>query len=356
MTAAPLVPIPAAEVPRLREAMRDVQMHVSSFYAETARTGEELGRWVRAFLASAQVVNDLLTNESSQLAAYAALFTARTDAGVDLIDAMKYARNVDQHVFHIVEPGKERALIGGLHSMRTYELWDEVPQSAHDDLRKGTQALKPFYDSAMKGKSVTDAMLAVLRFYAALDPQIVHRDDRGEWTGFPLADQPGVSSPLHPEEPLDSVAAMAWLNARRPNGDARVVCAQVTHHEIRYLCGMTFANRRSFSPFAETVAQVERDVAAGMPYLIGEVAANVENVSARFPRAAGGVFFSRAEVTSWATPVDNLESDADWHSYFDANAWQSVVRLDSAGPTDDVPGYLVRRARRLNAYQVPMSG
>lgn len=240
--------------------------------------------------------------------------------------------------------------------MRTYELWDEVPQSAHDALRKGTQALKPFYDSAMKGKSVTDVMLAVLKFYATLDPQIVHRDDHGEWTGFPLADQPGVSSPLHPEEPSDSVAAMAWLNARRPNGDARVVCAQVTYHEVRYVCGMTFANHRSFSPFAETVAQVERDVAAGMPYLIGEVAANVENVSTRFPQAVGGVFFSRADVSSWATPVDNLESDVDWHSYFDANAWQSVVRLDSAGPTNDAPGYLVRRARRLNAYRVPMTG
>jgi hypothetical protein len=66
MISAPLVHFPQTEVPRLREAMRDVQLSVASFYAETARSNEELGRWVRAFLSTSQVVNDLLSNKSAE--------------------------------------------------------------------------------------------------------------------------------------------------------------------------------------------------------------------------------------------------------------------------------------------------
>jgi hypothetical protein len=274
-------------------------------------------------------------------------------AGVDLIEAVKYARNVDQHVFHIVEPGETDALIGGLHGYRSYVVWDEVPLTAHNDLHRSTQALKPHYDAELKGKDVTEAMIGVLRFYGSLDPAIIHRDDRGEWTGFPLADQPGVASPLHPEEPLDEAAAAAWLDARQPNGDARVVCAQVTLEDVRYLCGFTFADQRSFSPFAETAEQIERDVAAGMPYLIGDVTANTENAQHLYPRAQGGVYFSPTDVMLWAAPTVAVERETDWQTWGEAETWRQVVRTEHGTSARLLGGHLIRRARRLNAYTPP---
>src|SRR4051794_25530945 len=99
--------IPQVELPRMQEAMRDVQSNVASFYAETARGSRELGRWIRTFLAAAQVINDLLMNASSQKAAYKALFNERRESGVRLIEGIKYARNVDQHVIHVVGPGDD---------------------------------------------------------------------------------------------------------------------------------------------------------------------------------------------------------------------------------------------------------
>jgi hypothetical protein len=268
-----------------------------------------------------------------------------------VIDGVKYARNVAQHVLHIVRPSDNTVLIGGQFGLRTYAVWDAVPPVAHNRLTNSrTQALKAFYDAALLGKEVVGTMMATLRFYQAVNPAIVHRDGRGEWTGFPLMSQPGVTDPLHPEGPAELEAAWKWLDGRLPNGDARVVCGQLTFEGIRYLCGFTFTGRHSFTPFAETVGQVGRDLAAGASYLGGDVWANVDDVTELFPRAQGAVLFSRSELASWASPITELEREVGWCLGDDNEVWLGIVRDEqvSAGFPLAV-AYGVRRARRLNA-------
>lgn len=352
-----LVELTPPEIPPLREAMGDVQTAVATYYAETARGGD-LGVPVRGFLASAQVVNDLLANQATDAASYKALFVQRatpSPAALEVIAAVKYARNVAQHVLHIVRPSDDTVLVGGQLGLRIYAVWDDVPQAAHSRLtNKHTQALRASYDSALLGREVVGTMMDTLRFYQAVNAEIVHRDTRGEWTGFPLMSQPGMPAPLHPEEPDDLEAAWKWLNGRIPNGDARVVCGQVTFEGTRYLCGFTFTGRHSFTPFAETGRQVELDLAAGASYLDGDVWANVDDATRLFPRAQGAVLFSRGELDYWVSPISELEREADWCLRDDTDAWLSVIRTEQF--TDGLPqsvAYGVRRARRLNACIPP---
>lgn len=352
-----LVELTPSEIPPLREAMRDVQTAVAKYYAETAQGGD-LGVPVRGFLASAQVVNDLLANQTTDASSYKALFVQRTKpspAAVEAIEAVKYARNVAQHVLHIVRPSDDTVLVGGQLGLRIYAVWDEVPQAAHDRLtNRRTLALKASYDSALLGKEVVGTMMDTLRFYQAVNAEIVHRDARGEWTGFPLMSQPGMPAPLHPDEPDDLEAARKWLNARIPNGDARVVCGQITFEGTRYLCGFTFTGRHSFTPFAETVRQVEFDLAAGASYLEGDVWASVDDATRSFPRAQGAVMFSRDELNSWVMPIGELEREADWCLKGDTDAWLSVIRTEQfTGGLPQSVAYGVRRARRLNACVPP---
>jgi hypothetical protein len=167
---------------------------------------------------------------------------------------------------------------------------------------------------------------------------------------IPLMSQPGVGAPLHPEEPDELEAAWNWLNDRPPNGDARVVCGQATFDGIRYLCGFTFIGRHSFMPFSETIQQVERDLASGATYLAGDASANVDNATHLFPHAHGAVWFSRSELESWASPITQLEREADWCLRDDTDVWRGVVRVEQ--PSAGIPkqmAYGVRRARRLNA-------
>jgi hypothetical protein len=351
MSTMPLT-IAEAEKRRLLQVMKDIQESVAAYYAETARDGD-LGGHVRIWLTQVQNLNDLLTEQLGDKATYNTLFAAPASAGAALINAVKYARNVDQHLMHIIAP-REDNLIGGAHGLRIYAFWEPIPAATHALLRKRTQDLQPAYQTNLEGKEVTGTMLAVLRFFAGLAPQIVHRDHRGEWTGFPLMNQPAVGAPLHPEEPLDDIAAAnAWLNGRLPNGDLRVVTGQVTKDGAAYLVGFTFADQLSFSPFVETIEQVERDIAAGFTYLQGDVEANVVQVTDRFPRAQGGVFHSPKDVTTWATPVTQTRYDKDWVASFDAGWWKHTVTLEHPGLLPHFVAYEQRRARRLNACVPP---
>ena len=140
--------------------------------------------------------------------------------------------------------------------------------------------------------------------------------------------QPGVATPLHPEEPAEVEAAWQWLNDRVPNGDARVVCGQVTLDGTRYLCGFTFTGRHSFTPFAESIQQVVRDLAAGATYLDGDVWANVEDATPFFPNAQGAVLFSRSELDSWASPIIEVERKADWCLRDQTEVWRGVARVE----------------------------
>lgn len=351
MSTPPLTIMPAEE-PRLRQVMKDIQKDVAAYYAETARGGD-LGVQARNWLGRVQNLNDLLTKQLGDKATYLALFTPTPTPGAELINAVKYARNVDQHLMFEVSPSED-VLIGGTHGMRTYGYWRPIPAATHAELHERTQRLQPAYQANLEGKELTGTMLAVLRFFADIAPQIVHRDHRGEWTGFPLKSQPGVGDPLHPEEPVgDIAAANAWLNGRRPNGDLRVVIGQFTKEETPYLVGFTFSDRLSFSPFVETPEQVDRDIAAGFTYLKGDVATNAENVTPKFPvSSTGAVFQSPKEVATWATPLTQTRYGTDWMTGFDPESWRHVVSVEHPGWFPDSVAYEQRRAFRLYA-QVP---
>lgn len=351
MSTTPLTITPAEE-PRLRQVMKDIQKDVAAYYAETARGGD-LGVQARNWLGRVQNLNDLLTTQIGDKAKYLALFTPTPTPGAELINAVKYARNVDQHLMFEVSPSED-VLIGGTHGMRTYGCWRPIPAATHVELHKRTQRLQPAYQANLEGNELTGTMLAVLRFFANIAPQIVHRDQRGEWTGFPLKSQPAVGDALHPEEPVgDIAAANAWLNGRRPNGDLRVVIGQLTKEEAPYLVGFTFADQLSFSPFVETPEQVDRDIAAGFTYLQGDVAANVENVTHKFPMpTTGAVLHSPKDVATWATPLTQTRYGADWMTGFDPDTWSHVVSVEHQGRFPDFVAYEQRRAFRLYA-QVP---
>lgn len=349
-----LLTLTTSEIAPLREVMRDLQVSVAAYYAETARGGD-LGPRVRGFLVAAQTLNDLLTNQIAQSAIYKQLFAGQRHPGTDLIEAVKFARNVVQHVLHIVRPSDEITIVGGDLGIRIYAVWDRIPASVVAQLHTRTQRLEPAYLSELEGHEVTGTMMSVLRFFADVAPSIVHRDSRNEWTGFPLLSQPGMNTSLHPEEPIDPADARQWMDSRAPGGDCRVVCGQVTIKEQPYIYGQTFIGRHSFAPFVETVEQANQDIALGYPYLEGNLAANFDDVTDQFPDALqGAVIASRSDVLTWASPIAHIDARDDWRAPgIDADSWARVVKLeiDTRLPAGFTFG--PRRARRLNALVPP---
>ena len=350
----PLVVLSASEVLPLREAMRDLQLSVTDYYAETARGGD-LGPRVRSFLVAAQTLNELLSNKIAQSASYKNLFVAQRHSAAGLIEGVKFARNVVQHVLHIVRPSDEMTLVGGTLGMRMYAVWDEVPTHIVAQLRPATQKLEPAYQATLEGHEVTGTMMSVLRFYAEVAHAIVHRDSRNEWTGFPLLSQPGMNTPLHPEEPADLPQSRQWMDGRVPGGDCRVICGQVTIEDTPYVYGQTFVGRHSFAPFVETVEQANCDIGSGYPYLDGNIAANFDEVTDRFPEALqGSVIASRGDVLSWASPIAHIDVHDDWHGPgVAAESWAQVVKMEVDTRLPDGFTFGPRRARRLNALVSP---
>ena len=117
------------------------------------------------------------------------------------INAVKYARNVDQHLMpHIVKPSEDN-LIGGTHGLRIYAFWEPIPPATHALLRSGTQALRPAYQANLEAKEVTGTMLAVLRFFADLAPQIVHRATEASGPGSRSRASPESAPPCTPRSP-----------------------------------------------------------------------------------------------------------------------------------------------------------
>lgn len=340
------------ELAPLRTVMRDLQLSASRYYAGTA-SSEDLGALVREFITHTQTVNDWLTNAVGDAASYKAHFGTPRHLLADYIDANKYVRNVSQHVMHIVSPDDEVNLVGGTLGMRLYAHWDEVPAAVHAKLRPGTQSLRPAYDAKLFGKEVMSTMMEVLRFYADVVPDVIHRDLNGEWTGFPLMNQPGMSHALHPEEPSDSAEARAWMDGRRPGGSSRVICGQVTVEDRPYVFGFTFDGRHSFAAFSETIEQVNHDISLGFPYFSGDLAANVEGANEAFPDALQGVVLaSREEVSSWGTPVTRVHVQGDW-STIDGEGWSQFVGLENKAIVPISMRHEIRRARRLNALTPP---
>jgi hypothetical protein len=346
------VTIASGELPALQAAMRDAQTAAADYYGQTARNNsiDDLGTPVRRFLVAAQTVNDLLANRVSDYATYGSITGSGSHPGTGVIRGVKYVRNVAQHLAHVIRPRDEHVLVGGILGLRIYTFWDEVPATVHAQLRPSTQQLKADYDALLLGKNVTDTMLDTLSFFSDVAPDISHRDQRGEWTGFPLMSQPGVSDRLHPEEPSDEKAARAWLDERRPNGDVRVICGQLTAGGTRYVLGHTFVGRLSYAPFVETAEQLGRDVAAGYPYVVGDVLANTVDRTEDIQHVVqGAVFESRDDIATWTTPVPSSGWDEDWTDERTASYWRGPMEVELGEGIPRSLSYLVRRARRLNA-------
>lgn len=357
MTISTHVTVGAGELPALQASMRDAQTAASDYYGQTARNNsiDELGTPVRRFLVAAQTVNDLLTNSVGDSATYERITSSGIHPGGGVVQGVKYVRNVAQHLAHVIRPRDEHVLIGGILGLRIYTFWDEVPATVHAQLRPSTQRLKADYDALLLGTNVTDTMLDTLSFFSDVAPGIPYRDQRGEWTGFPLMSQPGVGDRLHPEEPSDEKTARTWLDERQPNGDLRVICGQLTVDGTRYLLGHTFVGRLSYAPFAETAEQLARDLAAGFPYVMGDVLANTVDRTKDIPHVVqGAVLESRGDIATWTTPVPSGGWDTDWVDETTASTWRGLVEMERGEGFFASSAYLIRRARRLNAL-VPYS-
>lgn len=344
------VDLTSGEVAVLTALMGDIQVAASAFYAKTATSADvdSLGTEVRTFLSATQTLNERLSGSISKKEAYQSVLSG-TNIG-ELIDAVKYVRNVTQHVLHVVRPSEDSGvLIGGLHGLRIYVVWDDVPPAAHSSLRPGTQALRAAFEARLHGQEVTGTMLSVLRAFATLAPQIVHRDKGGEWTGFPLKTQPSMPGRLHPEEPEDLQESFAWLDSRPPNGDARLVVGQVTIDGGRYLLGYTIVDQLLLGVFVESSRQVTDDIDAGFKYLFGDPTGHLELDHHPHSRSLGQALRIVDPISEWAAPLTRAERSEDWGVDLTDPGWARVVRYAQENYLPDVVRYEMRRSQRLNA-------
>lgn len=350
-----LVAVTPSEVEVLQSRMREIQLAASRYYAATGHFGsqEKMGVEVQNFLGHAQRLNDLLTNKLADRATYAALFGSATPHSQrDLLLGMKYARNVVEHVMYIFTPAEPNAMFGSSDlGLRVVAEWDEVPAAVHAELQPSTQKLKPHYEAHFQGREVLTVMFEVLRFFAEVAPTAVHRDSRGEWTGFPLQAQPAVSAPLHPEEPGEVAEARTWLDSRVPNGDLRVVGGQVTAEGTQYIVGFTFVGDLTFGHFVETPEQVSADIAAGATYVKWEGTPSVEDVSAHFPQyRSGKVHRFSTDLAEWTVPFDATAHPEDWFVGHRLDDWSQMIRAEFSPHLPDYVSLLTRKMRRLNAF------
>jgi hypothetical protein len=333
--------------------MRDLQVSVGNYYRCSEGFGVEaevLATSVRSSIDFVQVVNELLRKQTSKTAAYCAIFEPPADSRAGSIEAFEYVRNVTQHI-DPVRPQLAATVGGGDLGFRTYARWMEIPLSVHGRLTSSTKALRPSYERNLQDQEVVGTLLDVARIFAEVCPDLVHRQANGEWTGFPLLHQPGVSLRLHPEEPVDQVAALGWMARRRPGGDLRVICGSLTDaSKGSILFGFTFSNQCAFVPFFETSEQVNDDIARKFDYYEADVAANTIEKGSEFGMSAGrSVLCSEHPVPHWGgVPLSEAPRNVDHATFARLDFWHYLWLQEAAS---DAQCFLTRRERRLNASQ-----
>lgn len=349
------------EVEPMRSAMRDVQVSIADYYRQTSgfiTDPDEYTTPIRSAVAFIQKLNEVMQKELTS-SDYSALFKdrlARSDPGAQTIEAFRYIRNVGQHLLHPVMPEPGRVVGGNLGlGFRTSSRWADVPDDVHALLHTRTRPLKTDYDHVIAGRPTLEPLLDACRFFAEVCPQLVHRDDTGEWTGFPLRTQWGTMERIHPQEPnydydydagvQNEEAIRGWLDARPPGGDYRWIAAKVTTSSGVYCCGRTFRNGISYLGFSESVSQIEADTRAGYTYWSGDPAENLiagKTFSDRTGASFTAVSTSRA-IEEWATGATQAAVvGADFCHWTDPAHWQ-----DAISRAEDLA---VRRAERLNAW------
>lgn len=340
--------------------MRDVQVSIEDYYRGTTGFVEDAEQFttpVRATIAFIQKVHDVLRNDFGQQSRYRKVFAARLangDRGAETIEALRYVRNVGQHLIHPVVPDTSRVVGSNMGlGFRTSALWAEMPQAVHRSLHPPTQKLRVHYDARLLGNDVLESFLDAAHFFSDVCPDCVHRASNGEWTGFPLRHQGGVATRLHPAEPrwngLDRrewARAQRWMNSRKPGGDRRLICGRLTTDLGTLIVGCTFRGHASFQGFAETADQVDTDIALGYPYHLADPSGRLELQSGEWDR--GGeftpFFISLAPVEEWiGEPITSAPDGDDFRSFQDVEFWQHIASLSLSYPLD-------RRNQRLGAW------
>jgi hypothetical protein len=333
--------------------MRDVQVSIEDFYRSTTGFGvdaEVLATPAKNALSAIQALNDLLTNAFSQKQAYSDLFKPPFAPLAEVIQAFKYVRNVAQHVIHPVEPASN-AVVGGLGlGYRTFSLWPVVPAAIHAQLHAATQALRPHYEAHLMGQEVVHSLLEAAQFFWQVCPDLVHRRADGEWTGFPLRHQAGVSARLHPEEPTDPNLATAWMAGRRPGGDLRVLCGSIDDPGGPILFGLTFMGRCALTPFFESPEQVSNDIAMGFAYHDADIGTHTRPTDAIRDRCGlfADVLCSEQSLDLWigdALPAAPCRSAGT--NYADLDFWRQLLSVERPPNSQ---WFLTRRERRLCAW------
>ena len=346
--------LPPAQLATLRSAMRDLQVSIGDYYRRSEGSGVEaevLATPARSSIGFVWVLNELFRKQTSRTAEYCAIFEPPMGLQAELIQAFEYLRHVTQHI-DPVHPQSAATVGGAGLEFRTYATWKEVPSSVHERLTSSTKALKPIYERNLQGQEVVGTLLNAARFFAEVCPDIVHRQANGEWTGFPLRYQAGVSARLHPEEPEDQVAALAWMARRRPGGDLRVVCGSITDATRGpILFGLTFTGGCAFVPFFETLDQVNDDIALKFEYYEADVAANTLEKGPEFGMPASrSVLCSEQPVPQWAgAPLSEAPRKEDHATFARLDFWNTLWSLEAGS---DAQSFLTRRERRLNASQL----
>lgn len=332
--------------------MRDLQTAVSRYYIATG-SHADFEPELRAFITHAQSIHELLSQSILDTASYEAALDAQGDYARALIKGIKYVRNIDQHLLHTVTPdSKNIRLVGGTFGMRIFPVWKAIPADVHDQLRPSTRALGTAFDENFLGREISGTMMDLLRLFGTLIPDAVHRDSKGEWSGFPLMSQPGMGYPLHPDEPLDRAEAHNWLTARLPNGDIRVAMGLRLYRGVKYVYGNTWVGKYSFGPFVETTDQVRADIAAGFTYLACKDMFSLEPATNEFSDALQGIVLrSTVDVIKQGAPLTELQLTEEWATPHSEAFWDDV-NIE----VKDIPEswlFEIRRARRLNALVPP---
>lgn len=316
--------------------MRDIQEAIRAFYDATTGfvAADDLAWPARSAIAAVQVLNDLLTNQFSGREAYASRLAAST-LDAETVLGFKYLRNVVQHIIHPVEPVPDSSVGGVGLGYRTFTTWAAVPTSVDEQLQPRTRSLRPHYETRLEGQPVTQTLLRAASFFASVVPDVVHRQANGEWAGFPLRHQPDVRAQLHPHEPQDEHAAVAWMNGRRPGGDCRVVCGSFCSGESGILYGVTFLGRCVMTPFFETPDQVRADIARDYRYHHAAIGEHVRPGRLNDRTAAfDEVLCSSTELHSWMGTALREEPEATGHCQFgDPGHWRSMMSLETVSGT-----------------------
>ncbi|HEX7165518.1 MAG TPA: hypothetical protein VF230_00925 [Acidimicrobiales bacterium] len=359
MTGPTVVQLQPDEIEPMRSAMRDVQVSIADYHRRTAgfiADPDDYTTPVRSAVAFIQKLNDVMRTELAT-PDYRILFEARLargDHGARTIEAFRYVRNVGQHLLHPVVPEPDAVFGNNLGlGFRTSSHWRGVPPDVHVLLHEPTRALKPHYDQLVACRPTLEPLLDACQFFAEICPELVHRDETGEWTGFPLRVQWGTMDRIHPDEPIHTFADRVgsedalrrWLDARPPGGDFRWIAAKVTTSTDEYLCGLTFRDGVAYLGFSESLAQVEQDIGAGYRYWHGVPTGNLA-VAGEITDRTGASFTpvsTTRDVAEWATSAAQGKlGGADYCHWQGPGYWEGAIRR--------AMDLNVRRGERLNAW------